>query len=311
MGIIYSNDINKLNKDNLLEVYGNSYDYLEAFKNSNYLLALDNDKLVGAIRYITECIETALVVDLKVNHNNSYEIKKNLIKGIEDKLIGKRIMFNSNLDDIDLLEELGYNRCKNAWTYLENAPYLKNSNLFLPLGFSYLGEEKTRKGKDKINENIKYEFGYNEEKNNEINDVLSDAFGHLHDVNKTKEAFINSQYVILAYIDNKLVGVARALGDSKLYATILNVAVSKEYQGLGIGTNIILRLSKEIKEKLIILNTHPGAVGFYNSIKEYRRNKYLFERRIPFLNEEIRIPKDNSFFNKMFTEKGFRFNDEL
>lgn len=311
MGIIYSNDINKLNKGNLLELYGNSYDYLEAFKNSNYLLALDNDKLVGAIRYITEGIETALVVDLKVNHNNSYEIKKNLIKGIEDKLIGKRIMFNSNLDDIDLLEELGYNRCKNAWTYLENAPDLKNSNLFLPLGFSYLGEEKTRKGKDKINENIKYEFGYNEEKNNEINDVLSDAFGHLHDVNKTKEAFINSQYVILAYIDNKLVGVARALGDSKLYATILNVAVSKEYQGLGIGTNIILRLSKEIKEKLIILNTHPGAVGFYNSIKEYRRNKYLFERRIPFLNEEIRIPKDNSFFNKMFTEKGFRFKDEL
>ncbi len=311
MGIIYSNDINKLNKDNLLELYGNSYDYLEAFKNSNYLLALDNDKLVGAIRYITEGIETALVVDLKVNHNNSYEIKKNLIKGIEDKLIGKRIMFNSNLDDIDLLEELGYNRCKNAWTYLENAPDLKNSNLFLPLGFSYLGEEKTRKGKDKINENIKYEFGYNEEKINEINDVLSDAFGHLHDVNKTKEAFINSQYVILAYIDNKLVGVARALGDSKLYATILNVAVSKQYQGLGIGTNIILRLSKEIKEKLIILNTHPGAVGFYNSIKEYRRNKYLFERRIPFLNEEIRIPKDNSFFNKMFTEKGFRFKDEL
>ncbi len=311
MGIIYSNDINKLNKDNLLELYGNSYDYLEAFKNSNYLLALDNDKLVGAIRYITEGIETALVVDLKVNHNNSYEIKKNLIKGIEDKLIGKRIMFNSNLDDIDLLEELGYNRCKNAWTYLENAPDLKNSNLFLPLGFSYLGEEKTRKGKDKINENIKYEFGYNEEKINEINDVLSDAFGHLHDVNKTKEAFINSQYVILAYIDNKLVGVARALGDSKLYATILNVAVSKQYQGLGIGTNIILRLSKEIKEKLIILNTHPGAVGFYNSIKEYRRNKYLFERRIPFLNEEIKIPKDNSFFNKMFTEKGFRFKDEL
>ena len=311
MGIIYSNDINKLNMDNLLELYGNSYDYLEAFKNSNYLLALDNDKLVGAIRYITEGIETALVVDLKVNHNNSYEIKKNLIKGIEDKLIGKRIMFNSNLDDIDLLEELGYNRCKNAWTYLENAPDLKNSNLFLPLGFSYLGEEKTRKGKDKINENIKYEFGYNEEKSNEINDVLSDAFGHLHDVNKTKEAFINSQYVILAYIDNKLVGVARALGDSKLYATILNVAVSKQYQGLGIGTNIILRLSKEIKEKLIILNTHPGAVGFYNSIKEYRRNKYLFERRIPFLNEEIRIPKDNSFFNKMFTEKGFRFKDEL
>ena len=311
MGIIYSNDINKLNKDNLLELYGNSYDYLEAFKNSNYLLALDNDKLVGAIRYITEGIETALVVDLKVNHNNSYEIKKNLIKKIENKLIGKRIMFNSNLDDIDLLEELGYNRCKNAWTYLENAPDLKNSNLFLPLGFSYLGEEETRKGKDKINENIKYEFGYNEEKNNEINDVLSDAFGHLHDVNKTKEAFINSQYVILAYIDNKLVGVARALGDSKLYATILNVAVSRKYQGLGIGTNIILRLSKEIKEKLIILNTHPGAVGFYNSIKEYRRNKYLFERRIPFLNEEIRIPKDNSFFNKMFTEKGFRFKDEL
>lgn len=311
MGIIYSNDINKLNKDNLLELYGNSYDYLEAFKNSNYLLALDNDKLVGAIRYITEGIETALVVDLKVNHNNSYEIKKNLIKKIEDKLIGKRIMFNSNLDDIDLLEELGYNRCKNAWTYLEKAPELKNSNLFLPLGFSYLGEEKTRKGKDKINENIKYEFDYNEEKNNEINDVLSDAFGHPHDANKTKEAFINSQYVILAYIDNKLVGVARALGDSKLYATILNVAVSKEYQGLGIGTNIILRLSKEIKEKLIILNTHPGAVGFYNSIKEYRRNKYLFERRIPFLNEEIRIPKDNSFFNKMFTEKGFRFKDEL
>ena len=311
MGIIYSNDINKLNKDNLFELYGYSYDYLDVFKNSNFILAFDKDKLVGSIRYITEGVETVLIVDLKVNYYDSYLLKKNLIKEVENKLIGKRVMFNSNLEDINLLEELGYNRCKNAWTYLEKAPELKTSNLFLPYGFSYFGEEETRKGKDKINSNIKYEFGYKEEKINEINDILSEAFNNPHDLAKTKEAFKNSQYVILAYLDNNLVGVSRAIGDSKLYATILNVAVSPNYQGLSIGTNLILKLSEEIKEKLIVLNTHPGAVGFYNSIKEYRRNKYLFERRIPFLNEEVRIPKDNSFFSKMFTDKGFRFEDEL
>ena len=150
---------------------------------------------------------------------------------------------------------------------------------------------------------------------NKLNkDNLFELYGYSYDY---LDVFKNSNFILafdkkeLAYLDNNLVGVSRAIGDSLLYATILNVAVSPNYQGLSIGTNLILKLSEEIKEKLIVLNTHPGAVGFYNSIKEYRRNKYLFERRIPFLNEEVRIPKDNSFFSKMFADKGFRFEDEL
>ncbi len=91
------------------------------------------------------------------------------------------------------------------------------------------------------------------------------------------------------------------------YATILNVAVDPGYQGLSIGKNLVLNLSGLIPAKTIVLNTHPGAVGFYNKIREYRRNLYVFEKHIH-EGGQREMPPERRI--SMFTPKGFKFPQE-
>ncbi len=48
-------------------------------------------------------------------------------------------------------------------------------------------------------------------------------------------AFANSYLCCFAWVEGKLVGVARATSDGVFYATVLDVAVDPGFQGAGIG----------------------------------------------------------------------------
>ena len=131
--------------------------------------------------------------------------------------------------------------------------------------------------------------------------LLTKAFGgHERDVKKTEVVFKRSQKVELAFSDGKLVGVARAVADDK-NALILNVAVDPEYQGLHIGWNIVVKLAEQLPGYYIFLNTHPGAVGFYNR-KGFRRNRTALSLEPGAMPPEVA---------RGFTlPKGYRFPDE-
>lgn len=309
MSITYSKDINVVKKNELNRMYGGTCDYYSLFDKS-YLkaFALDEGRVVGAVRVISEGLETALLVDLLTLEEYGHEIKRGLILELEKELDDRRVMVYSKREDLEFFEELGYGRCKNAWTYFKVG---LDENSFLPVGYKYENEFYSY-SIGTVNESkrteITYQFGHENASFEAINEVLEKAFfGRPHDLDKTIAVFSNSQYSVTAFDGNRLVGVARAVSDNDKYATILNVAVDPEYQGLSIGKKIVLKLSEIIDADIVVLNTHPGAVGFYNRLKEYRRNKYVFEKHITKEGKADMPPERRA---AMFTPKGYKFPDE-
>lgn len=76
--------------------------------------------------------------------------------------------------------------------------------------------------------------------------------------------FTNSKFKCFVYDDRSLIGAGRALADGKDCSYICDVAVHPEYQGRGLGKELVqnlMRLSKGHKK--IILYASPGKEGFY------------------------------------------------
>ena len=222
MSIIYKDK--PKNYDELKSLYDNANNAPQAFENSKYTKYVYDDKrLIGAVRVISEGVETALLVDTKLLDGYDESIKLNLIKEIEKELLGKRVMIYGDAESIDFYEELGYHRCKNAWTYFGKNSSNISSKLFLPAGYKFENEFNlnSKEKKEPVKAVITYKYNFNEDTYEKINDLLTKAFfGRPHKIEKTTEAFENSQYMITAYHDDKIVGVARAVSDGVKYATI-------------------------------------------------------------------------------------------
>ena len=94
-----------------------------------------------------------------------------------------------------------------------------------------------------------------------------------------QDAITNSAIVKKIIINNKVVGMARAIGDG-LYYLIVDVVVNQEYQGKGLGKILIDEIVKEVYTK-----TKEGQKASINLIsmkdKEAFYEKCGF-RKIPF-----------------------------
>lgn len=374
MEIRYTTELFPCDRGRINALYGREDAYGLFAGSFAHVLAYDGDFLVGAVRAISEGVETVLVVDLKEaekpeeylrspsdarNGNKPSEnVTAGLLRELEKEFAGRRVMLYGSRNQLAALEAAGYGRCKNAWTLFREGMSEKD---FLPAGYRFeieflSGTPGSLKGgavpngpaanarseakdsadagvkvlpnevakvlsdagvkvlsdaeRNAIKERITYPGGRNGATDEQINEILTKAFfGRPHDVNKTAKAFAQSSYIATAYDGDRLIGVARAVADGSRYATILNVAVDPQYQGLSVGKKILLELSARITEPTVVLNTHPGAVGFYNKIAEYRRNRYVFEKHIP-LDTEPKRPDNPEFRLKMFTPAGYRFPDE-
>ena len=125
-----------------------------------------------------------------------------------------------------------------------------------------------------------------------------------HAAQEQKLVFENSYAVVFVYDDEKIVGVARALSDGLLQAAIYNVALDEEYQGYGIGREMINRLIAQLKGQNIILYTHPQTVLMYEKFG-FRRAKTAMEY-FDAVEEELQWMEDTGFF----LPEGYRFCDE-
>ena len=67
--------------------------------------------------------------------------------------------------------------------------------------------------------------------------------------NQAKKALENSLYTIAAVEDGRAVGMGRLIGDG-LYYTIVDIVVSPDHQGKGIGGRIVDLLLKYIEEEM-------------------------------------------------------------
>lgn len=141
---------------------------------------------------------------------------------------------------------------------------------------------------------------------NEVRDLLIKAFGGrpIDSKEDVEKAFINSSHVIYAYDGTDLIGFARAISDLE-WSVIYNVVVDPNYQGNGIGKEIVKRLVDNLGNRHIFAYTHPRTISFYEHIG-FKRSKMAFK----YVREEER---DN--INKMqsigfFLPNGYLFDNE-
>lgn len=79
--------------------------------------------------------------------------------------------------------------------------------------------------------------------------------------------FSNSLFKCFVYDQSTLVAVGRALADGVDCSYICDVAVHPDYQGLGLGRDVINHLREQSSEhKKIILYANPGKEGFYQKL---------------------------------------------
>lgn len=76
--------------------------------------------------------------------------------------------------------------------------------------------------------------------------------------------FSNSRYKCFIFDGSILIGAGRALADGLDCSYICDIAVHPEYQGAGLGKQIVQYLIDQSKgHKKIILYANPGKEGFY------------------------------------------------
>ena len=82
--------------------------------------------------------------------------------------------------------------------------------------------------------------------------------------NRIKSMFDNSNLIISAWDQDKLVGLCRALTDFSYCCYLSDLAVDMEYQRQGIGKTMIDLVKKEISDEVsLILLSAPNSMLFY------------------------------------------------
>ncbi|MFH1033093.1 MAG: GNAT family N-acetyltransferase [Pseudomonadota bacterium] len=81
---------------------------------------------------------------------------------------------------------------------------------------------------------------------------------------KLKRAFAASFAAIFAFHDQELIGMSRALCDGEYQAAIYDMVLLPEFQGRGIGKEMLTRLCAMLPVENIILYVVPGREGFYD-----------------------------------------------
>ena len=112
--------------------------------------------------------------------------------------------------------------------------------------------------------NIKWKFNHNDVDWNELSNLYKIAPLGDKKPDDLKVVFSNSMYKCFVYNEKTLVGVGRALADGFDCSYICDVAIHPDFQGRGIGKDIVNKLVEFSKgHKKTILYANIGKEPFY------------------------------------------------
>ncbi|WP_438350862.1 GNAT family N-acetyltransferase [Paenibacillus sp. FA6] len=87
------------------------------------------------------------------------------------------------------------------------------------------------------------------------------------DLERIQRMIENADIHVSAWDGVKLVGIARAISDFSYCCYLSDLAVSNEYQKLGIGTELVERLRQHLGDEVsLLLLSAPTAMEFYPRI---------------------------------------------
>lgn len=95
------------------------------------------------------------------------------------------------------------------------------------------------------------------------------------------EEMLKQDISIGAWIDDNLIGFARAISDGKFRAYIEDVVIHNEFQNTGIGTKLVSKLLDELTHiDVISLFCSEDLISFYekNNFK-FSRSQYVLHRK--------------------------------
>lgn len=101
------------------------------------------------------------------------------------------------------------------------------------------------------------------------------------DIERVQRMIDNSDIIISAWDDKKMIGLARAITDYSYCCYLSDLAVDKEYQNQGIGKQLVNKLQIILgEESSLVLLSSPGAVEFYPRIGFEKTDKaYVIARK--------------------------------
>ena len=118
--------------------------------------------------------------------------------------------------------------------------------------------------------NIEYKLNLNITTEEFIEVLKNSTLGErrpIDDLKTIKGMIENSNLIVTASIDNKIIGIARAVTDFNYCCYLSDLAVDKQYQKNGIGKQLISKVQEQLNGKCkIILLSAPDAKEYYPKI---------------------------------------------
>ena len=256
--IYFSNEIEKLNKNNILEILNKSllvrHHYGEYRPERKFLVFKDkkykNNEIVKEeiIKTQIEDIDSMMRILEKMGYKELIRKKQHF----NDFTNGKITLILDDVEEIGLLIE-----------------YENNND------FSDINDDEMLKIKKEMYEEIK-SYGINLE---EFNQLYNEVGWGAYDNQITKRALENTFYSISVYDNDEIVGYGRIIGDTICFLYIQDIMVKPSYQGQKIGTLVMHKLLDkimEIKKENSDLRVYLGA----SKNKEKFYEKFGFVKRI-------------------------------
>jgi ribosomal protein S18 acetylase RimI-like enzyme len=101
-----------------------------------------------------------------------------------------------------------------------------------------------------------------------------------HDPQRIKAMFDNSDLIITAWDENKLVGVSRTITDWVWCSYLADLAISPAYKRSGIGKKLIELAREKIGERsMLLLLSVPTAMDYYPKVGFVRENRAFIIHR--------------------------------
>lgn len=103
----------------------------------------------------------------------------------------------------------------------------------------------------------------------------------INDLPRLEKMLKHANLLIGAYVEGRLVGLARALTDFSYCCYLSDLAVAKDYQHHGIGRELVERVKRRVGDQsMLLLLSSPEAMGYYPKIGfEPVANGWIIKRK--------------------------------
>lgn len=88
----------------------------------------------------------------------------------------------------------------------------------------------------------------------------------VRDLDELWRMYEESSLVLSAWLEGRLVGVARALSDGVLFSYLCDLAVEPDVQRLGVGKSLISAVLQNCRGTDILLRDSKGSASYYPKI---------------------------------------------